>query len=152
MNRIVGYSLRILLAVPAFAGMPAHADDLKVNQLEQEVRELKRLVAEQDRRIEQLERANASAHPEPADPPNHLQSQRADAPWLDAQNWNRFQVGSAEDDVRKILGPPTTVRDLPLTKERQLFYARELSPDRFLSGYVKVKDRRVTEIQAPVLR
>jgi hypothetical protein len=152
MNRIVGHSLIFLLAVPAFAGVPVRADDLKVNQLEQEVRELKRLVLEQGRRIEQLERANAAAHAEPGNPPNHLQPQRAEAPWLDAQNWKRIEVGSSEDDVRKFLGAPTTQRDLPLTAEQQLFYARELGVDRFLSGYVKVKDHHVTEIQAPVLR
>lgn len=146
MNRISLLFASLLLAVPAFA------DDLKVTQLEQEVRELKRAILEQGRRIEQLERENAAAKTENGTPPNHLPQQRADAPWLDAQNWKRIQVGGSEDEVRKILGPPTTQRDLPLTSELQLFYARELGPDRFLSGYVKVKDHRVTEIQAPVLR
>jgi hypothetical protein len=152
MNRRFRPVLILLLTAPAFAAVPAPAEDLKVNQLEQEVRELKRVVAEQGRRIEQLERENAAGHAEPGTPPNHLRVQRTDAPWLDAQNWTRIQVGSSEDDVRKILGPPTTQRDLPLTSELQLFYARELGPDRFLSGYVKVKDRRVTDIQVPALR
>lgn len=144
---------RIFLLISSLVlTVPALADDLKTNQLEQEVRELKRVVAEQGRRIEQLERQNAVEHPESATPPNHLQAQRTDAPWLDAQNWKRIQVGGSEDEVRKILGPPTTQRDLPLTSELQLFYAKELGPDRFLSGYVKVKDHRVTEVQAPVLR
>jgi hypothetical protein len=126
-------------------------DDVKITQLEQDVRELKRTVIEQARRIEQLER-QPPVQPRETSPPNHLRPTAPDAPWLDAANWKRVQIGSAEDEVRKILGAPTTVRDSTTPGEQTLFYASELHTDSFLAGFIKVKNHRVTEIQAPVLK
>lgn len=133
-------------------GTSALADDLKVNRLEQEVRDLKRQVEQLSQRIEQLERSPATPATDGTATPNHLRPATPNAPWYSLENWQKVHLGTTEDEARTILGTPTTVRDTQTPGERQLFYARELKADSFLSGYLKVKDHRVTEIQVPTLK
>ena len=99
--------LTALLLLASFAA-PA-ADDLKVMQLEQDVRDLKRQVLGLTRQVEELQR-----RPTPG-----IRTERAFSPpatasageWVDAAKWNRLKSGMSELEVISTLGPPTTIRE-----------------------------------------
>ena len=136
----------VMLAAPFAA---TSADDLKVSQLDQDLRDLRRQVQEQQRQIEtlrtQLARPGA---PMPAPPA------AAPAPdpttWVDASKWQRIRPGMSELEVVSVLGPPSSMRSQAGT--RVLLYAMEIGSSGFLGGSVTLRDRVVTEVQNPVLK
>jgi hypothetical protein len=133
-----------LLAALPFA---ATADDLRVSQLEQEVRRLERQVLALSRRIDEMQRPSFTPG-RPAAPPVAAQPSGSD--WIDAEKWRRLKPGMSELDVIGLLGPPTSMREED--GERVLLYALELSTSGFLGGSVTLRERAVTKVQTPVLR
>jgi ABC-type amino acid transport substrate-binding protein len=148
-------ALLALLAATALPGTAgAQADALKVRQLEQDVRDLRRTVELQQRRLDELERAagrggrtagTAAARVAPV-------TSVRDAPWLQAANWERVVPGLGELEVVSLLGPPTSMRAAPDGRARTLFYALEIGSSGFLGGHVVVEDRRVVAVELPRLR
>ena len=137
--------LAILVCLP----LNVLADDLRVSQLEQEVRRLERQVMAMSRRLDEVERpaftqersvvpAAAGAAPASGDQ------------WIDASKWKRVRPGMSELDVIGLLGPPTSMREED--GERVLLYALELGTSGFLGGSVRLKNRTVASVQMPVLR
>lgn len=142
----------ILLTAMSFGVL---ADDLKVFQLEQEVRELKIRVEQQAQRIHMLEQAvrNADTRSSEIGPTTHVPSRQSRAlsdAWLKAANWERIKLGMTELHVIEILGAPSTVRKAD--RELSLLYALEIGADSFLSGAVELRDRAVTAIRTPTLK
>jgi hypothetical protein len=138
-----------LAALPAFAQAPV--DDLRVRQLESEVRRLQQQVDAQARRIEDLERA---AHLSPSAVPS-VPGVRPPDPspvWLTSANWDRVKTGMTALEVIAVLGRPTSTRNDEDGKLRVMFYAMELGPDRYLSGTIRLDDTGVVEINRPVLK
>jgi hypothetical protein len=137
----------------------AIADDLKVSQLEQDVRELQRIVQQQARRIEALESAMRQARvgrmplPDPS-VPAAVASAVSDVPvaWLQSANWDKLRPGMSEVEVIRVLGSPSTARKSATGNTQTLFYAREFEAGGFLSGQVILTDQRVVEIQRPTLK
>lgn len=127
--------------------LSAIADDLRVSQLEQEVRRLERQVMALSRRLDELQRPTfTNARPAaPAVPP-----QPAGDEWIDAAKWQRVKPGMSELEVVGLLGSPTSMREEK--GERVLLYALEVSTSGFLSGSVTLRDRKVARVQTPVLR
>jgi hypothetical protein len=138
--------LGLLLAVslPAVA-----ADDFKVIELEQDVIELERRVEALWRDVEQLQRATPPAAPVGADCPA---AQPCAPAWLSVSSWERVRPGMSEFEAIGILGPPSSVRGAADSPTRTLMYAMEIGSNAFLAGRVDLEDRRVTAVQAPVLR
>jgi hypothetical protein len=130
-------------------GLPvaATADELRVNQLEAEVRELKRNVLTLQRQIDELQRVRP-------DRPAARDVESPPAPssttWIDAAKWQKVRTGMSELEVLTLLGPPTSMRETGGT--RLLFYALEIQPGSFLGGSVTVRDRAVVEFRKPELR
>ena len=127
--------------------LTAAADDLRVNQLEQEVRRLERQVMALSRRLDEIQRPSF-APGRPAAPPPAAQAPGSE--WIDAAKWRRVKPGMSEIDVIGLLGPPTSMRDE--NGERALLYALEVGTGGFLGGSVTLRDRVVTRVQTPVLR
>ena len=142
---------RVLLPVMmVFASMAAiAADDLKVLQLEQDVRELQRQVLAQSQQITEL-RMRLSQPPVQSRLPISPAATPETGIWLDASRWQKLRTGLNELEVISLLGPPTSMRTTG--SDRVLLYAMEIGASGFLSGSVTMRDRAVIEVRSPVLR
>jgi hypothetical protein len=140
----------MLLGAPVAA---LAADDIKVMQLEQDVRDLQRQVQAQSQQIAEL-RMQLSR---PA-PPGPVSSSTAGTQavaaksetWLDASKWALIKPGMSELEVVSLLGPPVSMREKD--GDRVLMYAMEIGASGFLSGSVTLRDRVVLKSQKPELR
>lgn len=141
--------LMLLMLVASQVGA---ADDFKVIKLEQDVRNLETQVRELSRQVAELQRGAAWPVDRPASPASRPAAPPGSPLWLDARNWERVQIGMTELEVIGTLGPPTSVRGAADASSRTLFYALEIGSSAFLGGSVQLKDRRVIEIQKPVLK
>lgn len=136
-------------AVPAFAQLPV--DDLRVRQLESEIRRLQQQVEAQARRIELLEQAARITAPSAPSPSSSRVPEGSPA-WLVTANWDRVMPGMTVLEVVAILGRPTSTRRDDDDQLNLLFYAMELGPERYLSGTISVEDSLVVEINRPALK
>jgi hypothetical protein len=145
---------RILLSI-LLSGAPivvSAADDLKVSQLEQDVRVLQRQLNAQAQQLDEMRRQlslagaqgspSASVTPPALKPPDNL--------WLDAARWKQVKVGMSELEVINLLGPPASMRGAD--EERLLLYAMEVGASGFLAGSVALRDRAVVTVKPPVLQ
>ena len=142
----------LIAAILACASLAAAAaDDLKVSQLEQDVRNLQRQVQAQAQLLEEL-RMRLVSRPEQALPPAPMQPAAAAAGthWVDASRWQQLRTNMSELAVIRLLGPPTAMRSLD--GARLLLYAMEIGTSGFLSGSVTLRDRVVVAIEKPVLK
>lgn len=142
-----------LAAVPTAAR--AQAETLKIQQLEQDVRDLRRTVDVQQRRLDDLERAAGRPGGPAAGaaaPRTPAPASGRDAPWLQASNWERVRPGLGELEVVSLLGPPTSMRTADDGRRRTLYYALEIGASGFLGGHVVLDDRRVVSVELPRLR
>jgi hypothetical protein len=135
----------MLACTPVLA---AAADDLKVAQLEQDVRDLKRQMLALSRQVDEIRNR-------PGSPPARVGQTPDAAPtnhdaWLDAAKWQRLRVGMSELEVLGLLGPPTSMRDE--NGARLLLYAMEIGSAGYLSGSVSLRERVVSGIQKPELK
>jgi outer membrane protein assembly factor BamE (lipoprotein component of BamABCDE complex) len=122
----------------------AQTRDPRVDELTKETAQLKRALADQDRRIADLEKIvralQGVASPAPARIP-------ADTPpWHLASNWSLIRKGMSESQIEGILGPPTSVQSAIDT--RTLLYASDARSTLTLNGSVTLTDDRVT-VSAP---
>lgn len=140
-------SPRYWLALVACLPFGAIADDLRVAQLEQEVRRLERQVQALSRRLDEVQRPSFA--PERPASPAGPTPPASDA-WIDAGKWRRVKAGMSELEVIALLGPPTSMREED--GGRVLLYALEVSGSGFLGGSVTLRNRAVVRVQTPVLR
>jgi outer membrane murein-binding lipoprotein Lpp len=145
MNRTI--LTAILLCLPFTAGA---ADDLRVSQLEQEVRELQRQMRAQSQQIEQLRLQLARPVDQPRAASSPAPAAANDGLWLDAAKWQLVNTGMSELEVISLLGPPVSMR--AEGSERVLLYAMEIGSSGFLTGTVTLRERVVLKVQVPVLR
>ena len=138
-----------MTALSAAAQVPV--DDLRVRQLESEVRRLQLQVDQQARRIEMLEQA-ARLAPPGASPVPGVRPPDTSPVWLTTASWDGIKTGMSALEVIAILGRPTSTRNDDDGKLRVLFYAMELGPDRYLSGTIRLDDSGVVEINRPALK
>lgn len=143
------------MIVAALLTMPFHApaaDDLKVSQLEQDVRDLQRQVQALSR---QIETQRVLAPGVPGAPAASRARETGPTPsaipaWIDAVKWQRIQPGMGELDVIAVLGPPSSQREQ--SGGRVLLYAIEIGASGFLGGSVTMRDRAVVAVQKPTLQ
>lgn len=136
-----------LIALLLLTPFVAMADDLRINQMEQEIRDLKRNVQTLTRQVEELRRLQAM--PGVKRVPSS-RTATASTDWVDLSKWDRLRPGMSEMEVLSSLGPPTTLRDENGAKV--LRYALEISSGGFLSGSVTLRDRVVVEVRKPELQ
>ena len=137
--------LIMLACAPALASA---ADDGKVAQLEQDVRDLKRQVLALTRQLDEVR--NRPATPAARTGQTPAGTPPASDAWVDAAKWQSLRVGMSELEILSVLGPPTSMRDE--NGARLLLYAMEIGSGGFLSGSVALRDRVVTDIQKPELK
>ena len=139
----------VAMLMMSVAGSAAAADDYKVIKLEQDVRRLEQQVRDLSREIADLRRQTGA--PAMSAPRDQEKAPSSSSPrWLQAKNWQRLRVGMTELEVVEVLGPPTSAR--VEGTGRVLFYALEIDAGSFLGGSVELQDRRVAEINTPVLK
>jgi hypothetical protein len=152
--------MRLTVAVPLITAaalaspLPAFAqEELRVRQLENDVRTLQRQVEMQNQRIERLETSARSPGAVPP-PATSVAPRAADSSpaWLVSTNWDKLHTGMKELEVIALLGRPTSVRSDENHKTHTMFYAMELGPNAFLTGNVTFGDAGVAEINRPTLR
>lgn len=126
------------------------ADDLKVSQLEQDVRDLQRQVQALTRQLETPRGAVAPAAIAPARPREAAAPAATIPAWVDAAKWSLIRPGMGELEVVGLLGAPTSMR--VEDGARVLFYAMEIGASGFLGGNVRLKDRSVVSVSKPTLQ
>lgn len=149
-------ALWVCIAPPA----TAQVTQLQVNRLEQDVRDLRRELDLQRRRLEQIERAAATGARPPrvagtrpgTSDPSPGQPAPATAQWLSAGSWEKVRPGLSELEVVALLGQPTSMRASDDGQRRTLFYALEIGTAGYLAGNVVLEAGRVTVVELPRLR
>jgi len=124
----------------------AQARDPRVDKLTMDTEDLKRTVADQDKRIAELEKTvkmlQSAATPPPPEP-----IPAPTPPWKAPSSWKLIQAGMSEAQVVGILGPPTSVQSVE--DSRTLFYQPDAQSTSTLNGTVTLKDDRVTASSPP---
>lgn len=143
-------SMALLLVAVAHGA--AAQGDYKVIKLEQDMRNLERQVRELSRQLSDAQRQIEQLGGRPVTRPDRAAPAAVgtSTPWLDVENWDRLREGMTELQVIELLGPPTSTR--ADGNARTLFYAMEIGSNAFLSGTVRIEDRKVEDVQKPTLR
>jgi hypothetical protein len=126
------------------------ADDLKVSQLEVDVRDLRREVQGLSRQIDELQRQITRSDSRERSPLPSIAPGNSSEFWVDASRWQRLRTGMSELEVISALGPPTSMRGNK--RERLLLYATEIGSSGFLGGSVRLRDGVVVEVRKPTLQ
>jgi hypothetical protein len=121
-----------------------------------EITMLKRIIAEQDRRISELEKAirliqssAVSAQKQEATLEKPSITQIFKPGWHSQAAWEKIKRGMSEPQVVAILGKPTSIDDIG-AGHRKLFYRGEVAGSGFVSGNVSFSDDQVYFISNPV--
>lgn len=141
--------LAIAVLVTAAAASAQQPD--RVRQLEQEVNLLKRIVSEQAKRIERLERdvrGTSSGIDASGSAASRPQIATSSAPWHDRASWGSVKNGMSEAQVVSLLGRPTSVETIGSFKT--LFYRGAVPSSGSVSGNIKLQDDRVWKVNIPV--
>lgn len=138
-----------LIAAPAASQIPV--DNLRVSQLEGEIRRLHQQLQAQARRIERLEQ-EARLSPPTSPSTAGIRPPDTSPGWLSIANWDRVMPGMTALEVIAILGRPTSTRNDDDSRLSVLFYAMELGPDKYLSGTIRLDDSGVVEVNRPALK
>ena len=143
---------KFIFMLLAFASAAAYADDFKVIKLEQDVRNLERQVQDLSRELDEVRRnarttgARSTAKDAAREGVHHTSND-----WLSADNWKRVRPGMSELEVIDLLGPPTSLRG-DANSGRTLLYAMEIGSSGFLSGSVRLNERKVVDVEIPTLK
>ncbi len=141
-NRTLG-TLLLSLTLPLTA--LAQLRDPRVDELRKETTQLKATIADQERRISELEKTVkallAVAAPLPAPIPSPTPQ------WLVPSNWLQIKKGMSEAQVVEILGQPTSVDTS--VDIRTLLYQPDSNSTTTLNGSVTLTTGRVTAMTPP---
>lgn len=136
-------ALCISLAVPLT--VLAQSRDPRIDELKKDTAQLKSTIADQERRIAELEKTVKALMSAAAPLPKPIPSPTP--PWQVASNWNQIRKGMSEAQVVGILGPPTRV-DTAIDV-RTLLYQPDSHSTITLNGSVTLTDDRVTALSPP---
>jgi hypothetical protein len=151
----VAAALAVLVVAGTSAPVPAsaQADTLKITQIEQDLRELRRTVEQHERRLDALDaQPSPGTRPSTASAPRRAAPPTGDERWLQSANWERVRPGLGELDVIAALGAPTSMRTSDDGRRRTLYYALEIGTSGYLGGQVTLEERRVVAVERPRLR
>jgi len=142
-----------LASSPFCLGQARERDRRREDEL-QDIRLLKRLVEEQDRRISDLEKnvkalQTAAANLEKPAGDDHVRTGKAPAvaAWQIPFAWSRIKLGMSRLEVEDILGPPTSVDSV--MDYQTLIYKGDLAGTGILRGTVKLTGDRVSQVNTP---
>ena len=141
---------RILFLMLIFAPYAASAQtDVRVNFLEQEVRNLQRQVQALSRQVDEI-RARPSQPVQKNPATSGVAPAVNSTDWVDAAKWRKLRRGMSELEVISALGAPTSMRQE--AGARVLLYAMEIGDSGFLGGSVTIRDGAVIEVRQPTLQ
>jgi hypothetical protein len=124
-------------------------DSNRIIRLEQDVRDLERHISTLEREVRELrQQARRGGLGDLGEVPSEP-APTSDT-WLSSTKWKALRVGMSEMEVIETLGQPTSMR--VQEDSRVLLYAMEIGTSGFLGGSVTLKDRKVIEIEPPVLK
>jgi hypothetical protein len=153
MPRILTLGLLFLSVLSPSFGQQS---DRRIEDAVAEITLLKRVVAEQDRRIATLEKAldtsrlGAVANPESSAVSGRVAVTQAttSTPWRTRSVWSGIKEGMSRAQVVAILGQPTSVNVVSILQT--LFYRGEVSGSASVTGTVELMDDRVWQVNVPV--
>lgn len=144
MNR---FFLAILFSV-VLSSLPQVALSQTANaSFKAEVAQLRKQLAEQEKRIARLEALLAAGAK--TDTTDTVVSGLASDSWTTPATWRRLRSGMSERQVIAILGPPTSTETIGGSL-RTLFYQGNVGRSGYVSGNVKLGEDRVYLINIPV--
>ena len=157
-NRIVGALGLICLAASPFSHGQSRDRDRRLEDAVVDIRLLKEVVDDQNRRIADLEKtlkalqAAVAANAEKSAGYNPARTNRptALAPWQISFAWSQIKMGMSRVQVEDILGPPTSVDSV--LDYQTLVYKGDLPGTGMLSGTVKLSSDRVYQVNLPEFR
>ena len=145
----------------------AFAQDPRIDELRAEIGQLTRIIADQDKRLEDLEKGQAAQlrrtisdqerriaelektvkalQAELLPPPRRIPS--TTPAWHQPVSWGRLKTGMSEAQVVELLGPPTRV--LSVEDRRTLYYQPDVKSTSPLHGTVTLLDDRVIAVEPP---
>lgn len=126
----------------------AQARDPRVDELTKENAQLKVRIADQEKRIAELEKSVKALQAAAAPMPTPIPAETP--PWHRASNWTLIKSGMSEAQVVGILGPQTSV-DASIDK-RTLFYTPDAHSTSTLNGSVTLIGDRVTAMTPPAFQ
>jgi hypothetical protein len=130
----------ILVYLGASYGVSGQTPDTRLDDAVKEIAQLKRIAADQDRRIASLERTVrlqqsailAAARPAPA------------ISWRTLEGWSAVKVGMSRAQVVEILGEP---KSTDVVMDRQTLFYKDAAAAPI--GDVVITDDRVSEVASP---
>jgi hypothetical protein len=136
------------MLLPVLSPSFGQQSDQRIEDALAEITLLKRVVAEQDRRIATLERARdtsgigAIADPRSSGALDRVTARQAtiSAPWKTPSVWRRIKEGMSRAQVVAILGQPASID--AISNYQTLFYRGEVSGSGSVTGTVKLYDDR----------
>lgn len=165
---------QLVLACGFVFGQDAPVKEPSVDDLRDQIAQLTRIVADQERRLENLEKAPV-AQPGPVGPGRRsntvdqerrisdlektvrqLQAALAPTPkripsptplWLTPVNWGFVKKDMSEEHVVELLGPPARIQSV--MDVRILYYQPDAKSTTLLHGSVTLKDDRVIALEPP---
>lgn len=149
----IGAGLFVLVgSILAWTGFGQSQSSVTLDSLNRQVQTLQTTVQNQERRIAALEqKVNQAARPSQ---PAQNSTPRPTAPatqrpgWHSASNWQRIQSGMSQQQVEAILGKPTKIEELVVTKK--LFYEGQVAGSGYVVGLVRMYERRVESVEPPI--
>lgn len=154
MSRLIAIGILGLMGLSASPLCLGQARDRRLDEALADIALLKRLIAEQDRRIADLEKTIKSLHatavvpePPPAERAKPVVRPPA-AKWQNPLAWGLIAEGMSRAQVEDILGKPATVE--AVIDYQTLIYKTDASSPRPVTGSVKLTDDRVSQVNPPV--
>ncbi len=124
---------------------PSPKGDAQTNALVKQIQDLKQLVADENKKIAELEKSiraiQAFLMPAPKPIPDLTPA------WTLPSNWSLIKAGMSEAQVVQILGMPSRVQSV--TDSRVLYYQPDIHSASTLSGSVTLMDDRVIAMSPP---
>jgi hypothetical protein len=145
MSRTPAIPMIFLLFLTLPLTMMAQARDPRVDALTADMTQMKRTIADQERRITELEKTVKALQAVAAPVPERIPAPTP--PWQSATNWTLIKKGMSGAQVEEILGPPAL--DETVTDQRTLYYKPDPGSTTTLSGSVTLKDDRVIATAPP---
>jgi SmpA/OmlA family protein len=138
MLRILSVGGFLIVYMGASYSLSAQAPDSRSDDSAKEIALLKRTVADQDRRIANLERTMRSLQTTVLTP-----ARPARPSWRNAEGWSAVKIGMSRDQVVEILGEP---KSTDIVIDRQTLSYKDVSNP---IGKVVITDDRVSEVNSP---
>jgi len=153
-NVFVSALVLICLATSPFCLGQSRDRDRQIEDAQLDIRLLKHVIDEQDRRIADLEKTVKALKTAVGDAENpaHDSRTRIGKPaiipaWQIPFAWSRIKFGMSRVQVEEILGPPVSVDSV--LDYQTLVYKGDLPGTGILSGTVRLTSDRVSQVNAP---